>query len=176
MFVNNNNSFLGLDLGEKTLGIALSESGIIANNLKTINFTQHKYEELIMPLKEVIEQLNIKTIILGNPKHMNNDVGIKAKISMEFQEKLQNNFPSVEVILWDERLSTIQAFQAMNSSSGPKVSKNKQKKNKKLKDEIAAMIILQNFLNFRSNQLLEQQQLAKKLEKKPKKTKKNKKR
>ncbi|WP_173362870.1 Holliday junction resolvase RuvX [Vaccinium witches'-broom phytoplasma] len=159
LFVNNNNSFLGLDLGEKTLGIALSESGIIANNLKTINFTQHKYEELITPLKEMIEQFNIKTIILGNPKHMNNDVGIKATISMEFQEKLQNNFPLVEVILWDERLSTVQAFQAINSSKSPKVSKHKQKKHKKLKDEIAAMIILQNFLNFRFNQLLEKQQL-----------------
>jgi putative Holliday junction resolvase len=162
LFVNNNNSFLGLDLGEKTLGIALSESGIIANNLKTINFAQHKYQDLITPLKEIIEQFDIKTIILGNPKHMNNDVGIKAKISMDFQEKLQNNFPSVEVILWDERLSTVQAFQAINSNTN-NISKNKQKKNKKLKDEIAAMIILQNFLNYRSNQLLEKHKLEKKV-------------
>jgi putative Holliday junction resolvase len=134
-------SFLGLDLGEKTLGIAISEFGIIAQNLKTIYFDPHNYFQLIKPLKEIVEKFNIKTIILGYPKHMNNDLGIKAEISYNFQKQINFSLPYIKVILWDERLSTVQADLILIKI------KNKKKK-RKLKNEISAMIILQDFLNY----------------------------
>ncbi|WP_323847740.1 MAG: Holliday junction resolvase RuvX [Phytoplasma sp.] len=140
--------FLGLDLGEKTLGIAISESGFFANNLKTIFFNLNQYQELIPPLKMVIEQFKVTTIVLGYPKHMNNDIGIKAQISIDFSKRIKKNLPSIEVILWDERLSTKQTYQLCY------IKKYKKDKIKKLKDEIAASIILQNFLNYFNNQLI----------------------
>nr|WP_252861575.1 Holliday junction resolvase RuvX [New Jersey aster yellows phytoplasma] len=115
-----NNASLGLDLGEKTLGIALSQTGIIAQNLKTIFFDTHKYDQLIAPLQKIISQYQIKKIILGYPKHMNNDIGIKAKISNYFKKTLENKFGQVKVILWDERLSTVQAIQILKTNNKKK--------------------------------------------------------
>ncbi|MDO8168252.1 Holliday junction resolvase RuvX [Candidatus Phytoplasma melaleucae] len=140
-----NNSYLGLDLGEKTLGIAFSRFGLIAHNLKTLTFNKHQYTNLILPLKKTIEELNIKMVILGNPKHMNNCEGIKSKISIMFQKKMQKSFPLIKVILWDERLSTQQAINIMHQKNY-----NKQKITK-LKDEVSAMIILQSFLNYQKH-------------------------
>ncbi|KUI63380.1 Putative Holliday junction resolvase [Cytospora mali] len=137
-----NNASLGLDLGEKTLGIALSQTGVIAQNLKTIFFDTHKYDQLISPLQEIIYQYQIKTIILGYPKHMNNDIGIKAKISNDFKKTLEKKFRQVKVILWDERLSTVQAIQML------KTNNKKKSKILQMKDEIAAAIILQNYLDY----------------------------
>ncbi|AGL90216.1 Putative holliday junction resolvase [Candidatus Phytoplasma australiense] len=134
---------MGLDLGEKTLGIALSETGIIAQKLKTLFFPVNQYKQLIKPLKEIIDYYKIKTIILGYPKHMNNDIGIKAQISIKFKEILETNFPLVKVILWDERLSTVQSIKILRQNN------KKKKKIKTLKDVIAATIILQNYLDFK---------------------------
>ncbi|WP_341266539.1 Holliday junction resolvase RuvX [Candidatus Phytoplasma fraxini] len=139
--------FLGLDLGEKTLGIAISESGFFAHNLKTLFFNVHQYQELILPLKVIIDKFKVTTIVLGYPKHMNNDIGIKAQISIDFCKRIQKNLPDIEVILWDERLSTKQTYQLFY------MNKYNKYKSKKLKDEIAASIILQNFLNYSNNQL-----------------------
>ncbi|MDO8030333.1 Holliday junction resolvase RuvX ['Planchonia careya' phytoplasma] len=135
-------NFLGLDLGEKTLGISFSKFGIIAKNLKTIHFQRHQYSKLILPLANLIREMNINIIVLGNPKHMNNNVGVKSKISIAFSKKIKKYFQSVEVFLWDERLSTQEAINNMHQI--------KYKKNEisKLKDEMAAAIILQNFLNY----------------------------
>ncbi|KND62599.1 putative Holliday junction resolvase [Candidatus Phytoplasma phoenicium] len=135
---------MGLDLGEKTLGIAISHFGIIAQKLKTIMFTAHQYQELLKPLKKIIDEFKVKTIVLGQPKHMNNDIGIKATISILFKKQIQKFCDSVEIILWDERLSTKQAQIIIKTF-------HKKKDTKKLKDEIAATIILQNFLNYRNN-------------------------
>ncbi|MDV3157539.1 MAG: Holliday junction resolvase RuvX [Candidatus Phytoplasma australasiaticum] len=135
-------NFLGLDLGEKTLGISFSKFGIIAKNLKTIHFQRHQYSKLILPLANIIREMNINIIVLGNPKHMNNNIGVKSKISIAFSKKIKKYFPSVEVFLWDERLST---QEAINNMYQIKYQKNKISK---LKDEMAAAIILQNFLNY----------------------------
>ncbi|MGI3136355.1 MAG: Holliday junction resolvase RuvX [Candidatus Phytoplasma vitis] len=148
MFMTKENVFLGLDLGEKTLGISVSESGIIVNNLKTIFFRNNQYQELIEPLKTIIENFKVTTIILGYPKHMNNDVGVKAQISIDFSKRIKKNFSSVEIILWDERLSTQQSYQIC------RLNNHNKKKIKNLKDQISAGIILQNFLNHRNNKLL----------------------
>lgn len=120
--MNKKKTFLGLDLGEKTLGVAFSEFGIFACNLKTIYFSNHRYEELLTPLKKIIEELNVRMIILGYPKHMNNDLGIKAKISLDFKKKIIFWFDFVNVILWDERLSTQQALQLIKINDKKKLN------------------------------------------------------
>ncbi|MDO8059366.1 Holliday junction resolvase RuvX ['Crotalaria aegyptiaca' phytoplasma] len=135
-------NFLGLDLGEKTLGISFSQFGIIAKNLKTIKFQRHQYHQLILPLSKIITKLNINTIVLGDPKHMNNNIGIKSKISISFSKRIKKSFPFVQIFLWDERLSTEEAIDNMYQAQYKKT------KIFKLKDEMAAKIILQNFLNY----------------------------
>ncbi|KXT29322.1 putative Holliday junction resolvase [Candidatus Phytoplasma oryzae] len=138
-------TFLGLDLGEKTLGVAISEFGIIACNLKTIYFSPYKYEELWKPLEKIIKNFKVKIVVLGFPKHMNNDLGIKAQISLYFKKKMNFLFNSVQVVLWDERLSTKQSIQILLQN------KRNRKKRLKLKNEISAVVILQNFLNYYQN-------------------------
>ncbi|MDO8064333.1 Holliday junction resolvase RuvX [Candidatus Phytoplasma bonamiae] len=133
--------FLGLDLGEKTLGISFSQFGIIAKNLKTIKFERHQYHKLIPPLSKIIAELNINTIVLGDPRHMNNNIGFKSKISIAFSKRIKKYFPFVKIFLWDERLSTKEAIDNMYQAQ------YKKKQIFKLKDEMAATIILQNFLN-----------------------------
>ncbi|MFR0368008.1 Holliday junction resolvase RuvX [Candidatus Phytoplasma palmae] len=140
--------FLGLDLGEKTLGIAISRFGILSTNLKTIIFNKNQYHELIPFLKEIIEKFNVKKIVLGYPKHMNNDIGVKANISLDFKKRINKNFPYLDVILWDERLSTKNALEILKNMNCKKKNVNK------LKDEIAAMVILQSFLNYYNNKKL----------------------
>ncbi|MGI6781848.1 MAG: Holliday junction resolvase RuvX [Acholeplasmataceae bacterium] len=134
------NKYLGLDLGSKTLGISISTSGIIASNLETFRFTEDNYDEPLLYLKDLIHENGITHVVLGLPRHMNNDLGIRGEISLNFKEKLET-ITNVEVILWDERLSTKQAIDTLIQGS---VSREKQKK---LKDELAATIILQNYLN-----------------------------
>jgi|SRR5690554_560818 putative Holliday junction resolvase len=134
--------YMGLDLGSKTLGLSISESGIIANNLTTLYFKEHDYEEAVKKMVEVIDQYKITCLVIGYPKHMNNDVGIRAKISEDFKESILKVRP-IEIVLWDERLSTRSAITAM---IGQKQSRSKQKQKK---DELAATLILQNYLDYK---------------------------
>ncbi|WP_078123159.1 Holliday junction resolvase RuvX [Candidatus Phytoplasma citri] len=82
------------------------------------------------------------TIVLGDPKHMNNNIGIKSKISISFSKRIKKSFPFVQIFLWDERLSTKEAIDNMYQAQYKKT------KIFKLKDEMAAKVILQNFLNY----------------------------
>jgi len=132
--------YLGLDLGEKTLGVALSESGIIAHNLTTIRFKPLDYQSAVDQLKAIIKQYKITHIVLGLPKHMNNDIGIKGQTSIEFKSLIESKF-DVEVILWDERLSTKSALKILSDKN------KKYNKQRQLKDEVAAQVILQNYLD-----------------------------
>ncbi|MBS2126287.1 Holliday junction resolvase RuvX ['Fragaria x ananassa' phyllody phytoplasma] len=135
-------SYLGLDLGEKTLGIALSQTGVIAQNFTTLLFPTYQYQQLILPLQKIITEYQVKIIVLGYPKHMNNDIGIKAKLSITFKKILEKTFRDVEVVLWDERLSTLQALSILRQNN------KKKTKIKQLKDGVAATIILQNYLDY----------------------------
>lgn len=134
--------YLGLDLGSKTLGIAISHSGIIASPLETFRFRENQYDLAIQHLNKLIQMHLVTHIILGLPKHMNNDMGDRAQISVQFQEKLKQ----VEVILWDERLSTKSAMDSM------RMFKLSPQEKKAQKDTQAALIILQNYLNYKENQ------------------------
>lgn len=136
------NRYLGLDLGSKTVGVSISESGVIASPLTTIRFKDNDYEDAARQVLSLITSLKIDTVILGLPKHMNNDVGIRGEISIKFKETLEKA-SSVQVILWDERLSTATARKAMIQGA------QRRQTQKQKKDELAAVVILQNYLDYK---------------------------
>ena len=133
--------YLGLDLGSRTLGIAISESGILATALETYRFTDDDYDSAANYTKELAIKKNISTIVLGFPKHMNGDDGIRANISIEFKKKLEELIPNIKVVLEDERLTTVVVDRAMVYGN---VRRDKRKQKK---DEMAAVVILQNYLD-----------------------------
>lgn len=132
---------MGLDLGMRTLGVSLSDTTLTISNLyKTIRYDDGMYIESIPELKEIVKDNDVTKIILGFPKNMNNTIGPKGEIAIEFQKELQEKL-NIEVILQDERLSTVEATNYMIQAD---VSR---KKRKKKIDGLAANIILQTYLD-----------------------------
>lgn len=135
--------YLGLDLGSKTLGVALSDTtNTIASSLKTIFFKEDDYNSLIEPIRELVNEYNISKIVLGLPKNMNNTLGLRAEISYSFKKLLEDNL-NIEVILEDERLTTVISNNIMIKADMSR------KKRKKKVDSIAASLILQSYLDRR---------------------------
>jgi putative Holliday junction resolvase len=133
--------YLGLDLGTRTLGISISDTTkTIASTLKTIRFNDSDYDSLIPELKSIIEEYEISKIVLGLPKNMNNTMGERCKTTIEFQKKIMDIF-NIEVVLQDERLTTVEATNYMLEAD---ISR---KKRKKKIDSLAANIILQTYLD-----------------------------
>ena len=137
--------YLGLDLGTKTLGIAKSDpSGLIASSYKLIKFENEDYESLINPLKEVITELKVDKLVLGLPKNMDNSLGFASERSLNFKKLIEDNI-DIEVILQDERLSSVEANNLM-------IVGDTSRKNRKEKvDALAATIILQRYLDQRKD-------------------------
>lgn len=132
---------LGLDLGSKTLGIAISDAlGFTAQGVENYVFPEHQYDYAIERVKELCKKEIIKTIVLGYPKHMNGTIGDRGKISEEFAERLKKDL-NVEVILWDERMSTVMAQKILISANV------RRDKRKKIIDKMAAIVILQGYLD-----------------------------
>ena len=132
---------LGLDLGSKTLGISISDrTNLIASIYTTLYFKDEDYQSLILPLKEIIEKENIDTLVLGLPKNMNNTLGQRALITLEFKEMLEND-TGLKVIMEDERLTSVISNNVLISAN---VSRNKRKKKV---DGMAAVVILQGYLD-----------------------------
>lgn len=133
--------YLGLDLGTRTLGISISDlTHTIATTYKTIRYEEGDYDFLLTELKEIIKLEKIEKIILGLPKNMNNTIGESAIRCLEFKEKIENNL-NIEVIMQDERLTTIEATNYMLEAN---ISR---KKRKQKIDSLAANIILQTYLD-----------------------------
>ncbi len=133
---------MGLDLGSKTLGIAISDVlGMIAHGVETFRFPENQDSLSIPRVKELCEKEGIRKIVLGLPKHMNGDIGIRGEISLKYKEKLEANIPGIEVILSDERLTTKVAENALIFAD---VSR---KKRKNVIDKMAAVTILQSYLD-----------------------------
>lgn len=133
--------YLGLDLGSKTLGVAISDrTNCIASVYTTLRFENEDYHELIFPLKEIIEKEDIKTLILGLPKNMNNTLGERALITLNFKEMLENDL-KIPVIMEDERLTSVISNNVLIKAD---MSRNKRKKKV---DGMAAVIILQGYLD-----------------------------
>ena len=98
---------MGLDLGMRTLGVSLSDTTLTISNLyKTIRYAEGMYNDSISELREIVKENDVTKIILGFPKNMNNTSGPKGEIAIEFQKELQEKL-NIEVILQDERLSTV---------------------------------------------------------------------
>lgn len=132
---------LGLDLGSKTLGIAISDrTNLIASVYTTLRFNDEDYNSLIEPLREIILKEDIDTLVLGLPKNMNNTLGERAMITLEFKNMLEKEF-GLRVVMEDERLTSVSANNILISAD---MSRNKRKKKV---DGIAAEIILQGYLD-----------------------------
>ena len=131
---------LGLDLGSVTLGVSVSDvMGIIASPVETIRFESDDYDSAFQKVQKYIKEFQVDTVVLGLPKHMNGDVGIRGEISIAFKEKLETL--NLKVVLWDERLTTVAAQRIL---IGADVSR---KKRKKVIDQMAAVQILQSYLD-----------------------------
>ncbi len=132
---------LGLDLGSRTLGVAMSDSNEkIATMKETFRFEEGDYDAAVDHVLKYIDEYKIKKIVLGLPKHMNGDLGEKAQLSMEFKEVLENE-REIEVILIDERLTTVMALNTLKATGA------NAKKRKSKVDQLAAMNILQTYLD-----------------------------
>ena len=140
------NKIMGLDLGSKTCGVALSDSlQMIATGKETIRFEEDDYQSALKKACEIIKENKVETVVLGLPKHMNGDEGIRADISKKFKEMLEQAV-DVKVILWDERLTTVSAQKSMIASNMNRVKRHK------MIDTMAAVIILQSYLDAKSQE------------------------
>jgi len=132
--------YLGLDLGTKTLGVAISDKiGIIANALTIIRHNED-FDYLVDELKKIIVEKEVDEIVLGLPKNMNNTIGERGEMILKFKEMLESNF-SLPIHLEDERLTTRVAENILISAD---VSR---KKRKQVIDKMAATVILQSYLD-----------------------------
>ena len=129
---------LGMDLGTKTLGLALSDKlGLIASPYKVLRYND--ISKLIDEVIEIIKKEEVDTLVLGLPKNMNNSLGFASERSLNFKKLLEEKTDK-EVILVDERLSTVEAENILISSD------MRRDKRKKVIDEMAASIILDTYL------------------------------
>ena len=134
---------IGLDLGSKRIGVSIcDEKQLIATPFKTLNRTTAK--ELINELKIIIEENNIQGVIIGNPLNMDGSSGSSAQSVKDTSDNIEKNI-NLPICLWDERLSTVGAF---NLSS--QLDVNVSKREKKI-DENAAAFILQGAIDFLNN-------------------------
>lgn len=134
---------LGLDYGTKTVGVAISDELLItAQPLLTIERkSENKLRQTYAKIESIIEEYGgVDKIVLGYPKNMNNTLGERAEATEEFKEALFRR-TGIEVILWDERLSTIEAERVLMDSGV------RREKRKQYIDKMAAAVILQNYLD-----------------------------
>ena len=133
--------YLGLDLGSRTLGLAISDAlGMFARAYDTLRFEDDDYDYAINETINICKKEGINEIVLGNPEHMNGDEGIRSQISYDFKKKIEEK-SDIKVHLLDERLTTVRVDKAMIMGN-----MSRQKRHQK-KDEMAAVVILQDFLD-----------------------------
>ena len=136
--------YIGLDLGSRTLGVAISdEMGILARAYDTLRFYDDDYEKAIEYTIDICKKEKVSTVVLGLPKHMNGDEGVRAQISFDFKAEIEKRSDS-KVVLMDERLTTVIVDKAMISANVRRKDRHEKK------DEMAAVVILQNYLDKKS--------------------------
>ncbi|MCD8338004.1 MAG: Holliday junction resolvase RuvX [Lachnospiraceae bacterium] len=138
---------MGLDYGSKTVGVAVSDPlGLTAQGIETITRTQeNKLRRTLARIEELVGQYDVTEIVLGYPKNMNNTVGERAEKSLEFSEMLKRR-TGLPVVMWDERLTTVAAERTLMESGVRRENR------KEYVDMIAAVYILQGYLDLRHNQ------------------------
>ncbi|MBD7910358.1 MULTISPECIES: Holliday junction resolvase RuvX [Clostridium] len=130
---------LGLDVGQKTIGVAISDPlGFTAQGITTIR-RQNKVKDIEM-LKKICNEYEVETIVIGLPKNMNGSIGFAGEKIIEFSELIKSEI-ELKIEFWDERLTTVAAHRAMLEAD---MSRGKRKK---IVDKIAATYILQGYLD-----------------------------
>ena len=133
---------MGLDYGSKTVGVAMSDPlGITAQAVETIwRKDENKLRKTCARIEELISEYEVERIVLGLPKHMNNDLGERAQKALAFGEMVKRR-TGLEVVMWDERLTTVEAERTL-------IENNVRRENRKQYiDKIAAVFILQGYLD-----------------------------
>ena len=130
---------LALDVGDKTIGVAVSDLlGITAQGVETIRRTSNKND--LNRLGELVTQYSAEIFVIGLPKNMDGTEGTRCELVKKFAAKLNASFPNVKQIFWDERLSTVAATRSLIEADLSR------KKRKKVIDKMAAVYILQGWL------------------------------
>lgn len=132
--------YMALDIGDRTIGIAVSDLlGLTAQGVETIQ--RRKLEEDLQRLGELIHEYDVETLVSGYPKNMNGTEGDRCKIVTQFMEEVKKAYPDVGVTFWDERLSTVAANRSLLEADLSR------RKRKKVIDKMAAVFILQGYLD-----------------------------
>lgn len=133
---------MGLDYGSRTVGVAVSDPlGITAQAVETIcRKDENKLRKTCARIEELVAEYEVEKIVLGLPKHMNNDIGDRAEKSMQFGEMIGRR-TGLEVVMWDERLTTVEAERTLMENG------IRREDRKKYVDQIAAVFILQGYLD-----------------------------
>jgi putative Holliday junction resolvase len=132
---------IGLDLGSKTCGVAISDSlGIVATPVDTLRFRPNDLNHALTLVKAIIAEKEASKVVLGLPKNMDGSIGFQGEYCLTFQTMLQNEL-GIEVVLIDERLTSSMVSKVMLEADA---SRHKRKANV---DKLAATVILQSFLD-----------------------------
>ena len=136
---------LGLDYGSKTVGVAVSDPlGFTAQGVEIIRRkSENKMRQTLARIEELIAQYQVEEIVLGLPKNMNNTLGDRAEKSLELKETLERR-TGLPVVMWDERLTTVSANRVLMETGVRRENR------KEHVDEIAAVFILQGYLDYQS--------------------------
>ena len=136
---------MGLDFGSKTVGVAISDPLLItAQGIEIIRRKdENKLRKTLARIEELIIQYEVEEIVLGFPKNMNDTIGERAQLSLEFKDKLERR-TGLPVTMWDERLTTVAADRAMMEAG------IRREDRKEYVDKIAAVFILQGYLDYRA--------------------------
>ncbi len=133
--------YMGLDLGNRTVGIAFSDPmGIIATGYETYRFNEKDLQKVLEYVKMLVVERKVDRIVLGLPKNMDGSLGFQAEYVMNFKKMLEDEL-AIEVILVDERLTTTQVTRVMIDADLSR------KKRKSQVDKLAAVVILQSYLD-----------------------------
>lgn len=134
---------MSLDVGTRTIGIAVSDLlGMIANGVETIKRTTEERD--YARIAQLIREHEVDTLVVGYPKNMNGTIGERAHACEAMAKRLEEIFPTCKVVLWDERLSTVAAEKVLVDAD------MRRKKRKQVIDMMAAVVILQNYLDSKS--------------------------
>ena len=133
---------LGLDYGSKTVGVAVSDPlGLTAQAVETIWRKQENHlRQTLARIDELAAEYQVERIVLGYPKNMNNTIGERAEKALEFQQMLEKR-TGLQVIMWDERLTTVEANRTLMEASVRRENR------KKYLDQLAAVFIMQGYLD-----------------------------
>lgn len=142
---------MGLDYGSVTVGVAISDPLLItAQGIEVIRRKQeNKLRQTYARIEALVEEFGVERIVVGFPKHLNNTVGVRAELAEEFAENVRRR-TGLEVVMWDERLTTVAAHRVLDEAE------LSYKKKAEVVDMLAAALILQGYLDYLSMQSKEQ--------------------